>query len=408
MSTPQDPRNSGETPRHHGETPEPHGETPAGNTTEGGGAGPHEPTSGGQPPHTPEEPFVAPGAPQPPDDTQTPDRAPRPPDESAAAGAPQPPSHPDRGADEPWYTGTPQTSGGPTPGSSDDPPTEYLPKLLGRDSGAGRSGETGRPSSGPESGQAGSPADDHPTHLIPKQPGEPGDAGTGAPRLDKGTAAHTHGWQPGAPEQPSGDYPAGEVPPQAWSARPEEQSPGQAWQPQSPGQQPGYPQGGTPYPSAGGYGGPPGGPAEQTGWGAPGAQSGWGAPGGQQGWGAPGGQPAWGGTPAGQPDQSGQQPPGGYPAYPQQQYQPYGATQQPERSGPQVLSIIGFVCAAVSLLFCPLVFGVAGIILGVVGHIRGESLGKWAAIAAAVCLVIGIVLVFALSGMDMVPIESMS
>lgn len=447
MSTPQDPRNPGETPRDSGETPprhhrppqseggpeQQHGEPPLDRDSGTGGHRSGEQASGGRSPETPDEPFVTPSAPQPPDEP------------AAAAGAPQPPSQsgdqPGSGAER-GRAGEDRPGGGETPRSSEDPPTEYLPKILHRESsGSSRAGgETGPES--PEPGVS-SPADDHPTQMLPKQPEQPGEPGAGSPQMDKGTAAYTHGWQPGSSEQQPGQQPMGEVPPQAWSARPEEQEPGQAWQPQSPGQ-PGHSQpGGTPYPPPGAYGSRPGQPGEQSGWGTPpGEQPGWGAdqpgqqgwsgqPGwgadrpGQQGWGheQPGqqgwgreqpGQPGWGGQQGwsgaqpGQQGWGGGQQPGGYPAYPQQQYQPYGATQEPERSGPQVLSIIGFVCAAVSLLFCPLLFGIAGIVLGVIGHIRGESLGKWAAIAAGVCLIIGMILALALSGMDMVPIESAS
>ncbi|SEM25407.1 DUF308 domain-containing protein [Nonomuraea pusilla] len=93
----------------------------------------------------------------------------------------------------------------------------------------------------------------------------------------------------------------------------------------------------------------------------------------------------------GQPGQPGhqsfQQPYGGPPpSYPP----PYPV--QAGRSGAQVLSIIGFVCAAVSVLFIPILFGLAGIVLGIVGHTRGESLGKWAAIASGICMVLGMVL----------------
>ncbi|MFI7694836.1 hypothetical protein ACIBQ6_37630 [Nonomuraea sp. NPDC049655] len=65
---------------------------------------------------------------------------------------------------------------------------------------------------------------------------------------------------------------------------------------------------------------------------------------------------------------------------------------RPQRQGAQVLSIIGFVSAAVAILFIPILFGLAGIVLGIVGHTRGESLGRWAAIAAAACMVVGMVL----------------
>ncbi|MEO3870958.1 hypothetical protein ABGB18_19275 [Nonomuraea sp. B12E4] len=65
----------------------------------------------------------------------------------------------------------------------------------------------------------------------------------------------------------------------------------------------------------------------------------------------------------------------------------------------QVLSIIGFVCAAVALLFVPILFGLAGIILGIVGHARGEPLGKWAAGVAGAFMVVGIVLGILASGL---------
>ncbi|MDP4503560.1 hypothetical protein [Nonomuraea turcica] len=67
-----------------------------------------------------------------------------------------------------------------------------------------------------------------------------------------------------------------------------------------------------------------------------------------------------------------------------------------QRAIDQVVSIVGFVCAAVAVLFTPVLFGLAGIVLGVVGHARGEPLGKWAAVAAGVGMVIGTVLSFAL------------
>ncbi|MGW0006301.1 hypothetical protein [Nocardia grenadensis] len=350
MSTPQDPRDSGDRPEDRStDRPEPD----SGATGRPAAERPRE---------APDEPYITPNAPQPPDETQTPGNTPEPPAGGAGAGAPQPPEG-----------GEPH---GGQAARSDEPPTEYLPKLLGRES---------RPASGPE--QA-------------------------APGSGEGAGAHEHGRHPGTPEQRP---PGGEVPPQAWSARPEEQSPGQAWQQQSPGGYPGsgQAQGGSPYPPPGGGQYPPQGgfggqssggqggwgAQEQSGWG-PREQAGWGGAPGWSGSGAPGGpQSGWPGASPGA---------GGYPAYPeqQQQYQPYGADRKPERSGPQVLSIIGFVCAAVSLLFCPIVFGAAGIVLGVIGHIRGEPLGKWAAIAAALCLVVGVVVGLLLTGTEIVPNES--
>ncbi|MFG1703137.1 hypothetical protein ACFLIM_08085 [Nonomuraea sp. M3C6] len=71
---------------------------------------------------------------------------------------------------------------------------------------------------------------------------------------------------------------------------------------------------------------------------------------------------------------------------------PYPQPPSYKQPGNQVLSIIGFVCAVVAVLFYPPVFGLAGIVLGIVGHTRGEPLGKWAAVAAGVAMILGIVL----------------
>ncbi|WP_051179397.1 hypothetical protein [Nocardia concava] len=115
-------------------------------------------------------------------------------------------------------------------------------------------------------------------------------------------------------------------------------------------------------------------------------------------------------------------PPGGaYPPYPQgappsyppgpypqqfgpggQQYPQYpgGYGPPPQRTGSQIFSIIGFICAAIALLLCPLI-GLAGIVLGIVGNSKGEPLGKWAAIAAGVCMVIGFGIGLAVYGSGM-------
>jgi len=74
-------------------------------------------------------------------------------------------------------------------------------------------------------------------------------------------------------------------------------------------------------------------------------------------------------------------PPGHPPPYP-----------RPTAQSVPVLSIIGFVCAAIALLIIPILFGLAGIVLGIVGHSRGEALGKWAAITSAIAMILGMVL----------------
>ncbi|MFI6868393.1 hypothetical protein [Nocardia sp. NPDC050406] len=185
------------------------------------------------------------------------------------------------------------------------------------------------------------------------------------------------------------------------------------------------------------HGGPSGGnePKSEQGaqpeQGAPPPDAGWNAPpppgqyppppeypsGGQQQGGYPAypqsGEQSYGQQPYGQPQAYGQQPygqsgqqPYGQQPYGQQPYgqQPYGQQYQPypqgygapQQRGAQVYSIIGFVCAAIALLFCPPVFGIAGIVLGLVGRSKGEPLGQWAAIAAGVCMVIGLIIAVAL------------
>lgn len=94
-----------------------------------------------------------------------------------------------------------------------------------------------------------------------------------------------------------------------------------------------------------------------------------------------------------QPMQPGQpqQPPSPYQQYPQQnnyqQYPPGYTAQQPGNT----LSIIGLVLGIVSMFFCPILFGGAGITLGAIGMTKKEKLGLITIIVSAVCMVIGIV-----------------
>jgi len=241
------------------------------------------------------------------------------------------------------------------------------------------------------------------------------------PEAEEGDTAAA-GEQEAGPDAPT--PPGGEVPPQAWSPQPTESAPGQAWssqpsgeagigqspapgtggpssssptesgaQPNQPwwgdqpdslpsGTGPGYPSGGTfNYPPTPGTTGSAGGGYGDTGYEA-------GAPGGRP---YSQGGPGYGGAPYGPGDE--------YPSYPQQSYNDGGQ----RATGTQMYSIIGFVCAAVCLFFCPILFGPAGIILGVVGHSKGETLGRWAAIAAGVGMILGLVLSFSLYNSDMVP-----
>lgn len=196
--------------------------------------------------------------------------------------------------------------------------------------------------------------------MFKKQEGSTPPAGQDPSPSEQGTPSAGSDAPPLAPMPP----PPGAYPP-----------PDQSFPPPTPGAPPRYPAGGV-------YNYPSDAPQQQGGFPFP-----------QQ----PYGQQPSGQQPYGQP--YGQQPYGQDP-YGQQQYQPYppGYGAPPPQRGTQIFSIIGFICAAISLLFCPPGFGIAGIVLGLVGNSKGEPLGKWAAIASGVCMIIGLGIGFLLLG----------
>ena len=51
-----------------------------------------------------------------------------------------------------------------------------------------------------------------------------------------------------------------------------------------------------------------------------------------------------------------------------------------------------YICAALSLLFLPIIFGPIGVILGVIASSNGDERGATAAIVSGVCMVIGMFL----------------
>lgn len=110
---------------------------------------------------------------------------------------------------------------------------------------------------------------------------------------------------------------------------------------------------------------------------------------------APIAPPPYGGP---QPPPYGSPQPPPYGGYPQQPppYQPYGY--RPPAAETPVFSIVGFVCAVLTLgflVFCwfgVFLTGPLGIIFGVIGHNKGEELGKWAAIASGVTMALGVAL----------------
>lgn len=62
-------------------------------------------------------------------------------------------------------------------------------------------------------------------------------------------------------------------------------------------------------------------------------------------------------------------------------------------TGPRVCTIISFVFAAIAVLFFPIIFGLAAIVLSIVGFSLGDrALGKWAIVAAVVGTVLGFIL----------------
>ncbi|MCV7205793.1 DUF2510 domain-containing protein [Mycolicibacterium peregrinum] len=84
--------------------------------------------------------------------------------------------------------------------------------------------------------------------------------------------------------------------------------------------------------------------------------------------------------------------PVGQPQYPQHYPPPlpgqYGTVASPSN----LFSIIAFVCAGVSVLFCPILFGPAGLILGAVGLTKKERFAPIAIAASAGCMIAGMVL----------------
>ena len=63
-----------------------------------------------------------------------------------------------------------------------------------------------------------------------------------------------------------------------------------------------------------------------------------------------------------------------------------------------LFSIIAFVCAGISVLLFPVIFGPAGLILGAIGWTKKEAWAPIAIAAAAGGMIAGIVLAVAVSG----------
>ncbi len=62
-------------------------------------------------------------------------------------------------------------------------------------------------------------------------------------------------------------------------------------------------------------------------------------------------------------------------------------------TGARVCNILSLVFAAIAILFLPIVFGIAAIVLAVVGYSMGDrALGKWALPISVVATILGFVL----------------
>lgn len=69
---------------------------------------------------------------------------------------------------------------------------------------------------------------------------------------------------------------------------------------------------------------------------------------------------------------------------------PYGASRQQGGSG--ALSVVGIVLGCVAFVFCPLGFGIAGIVCGAIAHSKGQRLAGTAIGVSIAGLVGGIVI----------------
>ncbi|GGO31231.1 hypothetical protein [Micromonospora parathelypteridis] len=69
------------------------------------------------------------------------------------------------------------------------------------------------------------------------------------------------------------------------------------------------------------------------------------------------------------------------------------STARPRSNAARILTIVGFVFAVLALLLSPIIFGVLGLIAGIVGAVLGDKpLGWYAAAASVVGAIIGVVI----------------
>ncbi|WBB81844.1 hypothetical protein O7606_11060 [Micromonospora sp. WMMD882] len=72
-------------------------------------------------------------------------------------------------------------------------------------------------------------------------------------------------------------------------------------------------------------------------------------------------------------------------------------TARPRTNAARICTILGFVFAVLAVFISPLLFGLAGVVLGIVGAVLGDKpLGWYAAAASVVGALVGALLVAAL------------
>ena len=83
------------------------------------------------------------------------------------------------------------------------------------------------------------------------------------------------------------------------------------------------------------------------------------------------------------------QPANNQPAYNQQANMGYNQTIPQEQTG---LIVASYICAVVSLGFCPLVLGIIGMVLGFYAKSQGDERGTLAGIVSLICMIIGMII----------------
>ena len=71
---------------------------------------------------------------------------------------------------------------------------------------------------------------------------------------------------------------------------------------------------------------------------------------------------------------------------PYNQHSGYNPNMPQKQTG---LIIASYICAAVSLIFCPLVLGIIGMVLGFYANSQGDSRGVAAGIVSLICMILG-------------------